>query len=50
MVLNKILDKFLSSYQICFKSIKGFRNYEILKALTENSKVKFLNLICDLDL
>ena len=35
MMLNKILDQYLSSYHIKFKSIKGFRNYEILKTLTE---------------
>ena len=34
MVLNKILDQYLSSYQILTKSIKGFRNNEVLKTLT----------------
>ena len=31
MVLNKILDQYLSSHQVLFKSNKGFRDNEILK-------------------
>ena len=34
MVLNKILDQYLSPYQISTKSIKGFGNNEVLKTLT----------------
>ena len=34
MVLNKVLDQYLSSYQILTKSIKGFGNNEVLKTLT----------------
>ena len=33
MVLNKILDQYLSSYQIQTKCIKGFGNNEVLKTL-----------------
>ena len=31
MVLNNILDQYISTNQILFKLIKGLRNYEILK-------------------
>ena len=34
MVLCKILDQYLSSYQTWTKSIKGFGNNEVLKTLT----------------
>ena len=36
MVLNNILDQYISTNQILFKLIKGFRNYEILNTFTLN--------------
>ena len=39
MVLNKILDQCLSSYQTYTKSIKGFGNNEVLKTLTQNFNI-----------
>ena len=36
MVLSKILDQCLSSYQTLTESIEGFGNNEVLKTLTQN--------------
>ena len=39
MVLHKLLDKYLSSYHTCTKSIKGFENDEVLKTLMQNFNI-----------
>ena len=39
MVLCKVMDQYLSSYQTWTKSIIGFGNNEVLKALMQNFNI-----------
>ena len=47
MVLFKILDQYLSSYQTWAKSIIGFENNEVLKTLTQNFNTEVLSPCLD---
>ena len=47
MVLRKILDQYVSSYQRWIKSVIRLGNNEVLKTLTKTLTFKFY--VCDLD-